>query len=154
MLVYAFVKPTKKIYKEQFEEFAALHDKADRIYKSLIRGDHELVIPSTVLIEVAIVMSRIVGGDIAKAVYEKLKGHTTEILYLNENFTEYCVDKGIRTHLSGFDTIVFACAEYMDSVFITNDRRLFRNVKKHHPGTKAHFLREMGAEGIEYLSTV
>ena len=45
VLVYAFVKPTKKIYKEQFEEFAALHDKADRIYKSVIRGDHELVIP-------------------------------------------------------------------------------------------------------------
>ena len=32
VLVYAFVKPTKKIYKEQFKEFAALHDKADRIY--------------------------------------------------------------------------------------------------------------------------
>ena len=154
VLVYAFVKPTKKIYKEQFEEFAALHDKADRIYKSVIRGDHELVIPSTVLIEVAIVMSRMVGGDIAKAVYERLKGHTTEILYLNEHFTTYCVDKGIKTHLSGFDTVVFACADYMDSKLITNDRRLFRNVKKHHPGTKIYFLREMDADEIEYLSIV
>lgn len=106
------------------------------------------------MIEVAIVMSRAVGGDIAKAVYERLKGHTTEILYLNENFAAYCVDRGIKTHLSGFDTVVFACADYMDSAFITNDRRLFRNVKKHHPGTKIYFLREMDADEIEYLSMV
>ena len=48
--------------------------------------------------------------------------------------------------MNGFDTVVFACADYMDSELITNDRRLFRNVKKHHPGTKAHFLREMDAD--------
>ncbi|KAF5416596.1 MAG: hypothetical protein C5S48_02465 [Candidatus Methanogaster sp.] len=154
MLVYAFVKPTKKIYTERFEEFTALHDTADRIYKSVIRGDHELVIPSTVLIEVEITMSRMVGGDIAKVVYGRIKGPTTGILYLNKNFTAYCVYKGIKTHLIGFDRVVFACAKYVDSTFITNDRRLFRNVKKHHPGTKMHLLRGMAADEIECLSMV
>jgi hypothetical protein len=56
--------------------------------------------------------------------------------------------------LSGFDTVVFACADYRDSEFITNDLRLFRNVKKHHPGTNMHLLREMAADEIEYLSMV
>jgi hypothetical protein len=83
-LAYAFIEPTKEVYKERFEEFKALHNKADYIYKgvikgvheliipsSVIKGVHELIIPSTVLIEVAIVMSRAVGEEIAKSVYEK-----------------------------------------------------------------------------------
>jgi len=56
---------------------------------------------------VAIVMSRAVGEAIAKTVYERVKKHATEILYLNEEFTTYCMEKGIETHLSGFDSVVF-----------------------------------------------
>ena len=37
----------------------------------MIKGVHELIIPSTVLIEVAIVMSRAVGEETAKTNYEK-----------------------------------------------------------------------------------
>jgi ABC-type uncharacterized transport system permease subunit len=54
-LTYAFIEPTKEVYKERFEEFKEFHDKADLIYKDVIRGIHELIIPSTVLIEVPIV---------------------------------------------------------------------------------------------------
>lgn len=107
VLAYAFIEPTKEVYKERFDEFKALHNKADYIYKGVIRGVHELIIPSTVLIEVAIVMSRAVGEAIAKTVYERVKKHATEILYLNEEFTTYCMEKGIETHLSGFDSVVF-----------------------------------------------
>lgn len=150
VLAYAFIEPTREVYREKFEEFKALHDKADHIYKRAIRGNHELVIPSTVLIEVAIVMSRAAGSGIARAVYESIKRHATEILYLNENFTSYSVEKGIKTHLSGFDTVVFACANYMDSTLITNDQRFFRNVEEYHPEIKAYFLREMDVGEIEY----
>jgi len=52
-------------------------------------------------------MSRAVGEAIAKTVYERVKKHATEILYLNEEFTTYCMEKGIETHLSGFDSVVF-----------------------------------------------
>lgn len=147
-LAYAFIEPTRGIYKERFDEFKALHDKADCIYKGVIKSVHELIIPSTVLIEVAIVMSRAVGEEIAKTVYEKVKKHATEILYLNEKFTAYCVQKGIKTHLSGFDTVVFACAVHANSALVTNDRSFFRNVKKHHPEIKAYFLREMDGDEI------
>ncbi|MFZ3060670.1 MAG: PIN domain-containing protein [Candidatus Methanoperedens sp.] len=98
--------------------------------------------PSTVLIEVAIVISRAVGSKIAKKVYESIKKNASEILYLNENFTTYCMEKGIETHLSGFDTVVFACAFLEKSTLITNDRRFFRNVKDHHPEIKMILLRE------------
>lgn len=49
----------------------------------------------------------------------------------------------IKTHLSGFDTVVFACALQANSTLITNDRRFFRNVEEHHPELKVYFLREM-----------
>ena len=79
VLAYAFIEPTKEVYKERFDEFKALHNKADYIYKGVIRDIHELIIPSTVLIEVAIVMSRAVGEEIAKTVYERVKKHHPEI---------------------------------------------------------------------------
>jgi predicted nucleic acid-binding protein len=79
VLAYAFIEPAKEVYKERFDEFKTLHNKADYIYKGVIRGVHELIIPSTVLIEVAIVMSRALGGEIAKAVYERVKKHHPEI---------------------------------------------------------------------------
>ena len=148
VLAYAFIEPTKEVYKERFDEFEALHNKADYLYKGVIRGVHELIIPSTVLVEVAIVMSRAVGEEIAKTVYEKVKKHAIEIIYLNEKFTAYCMEKGIKTHLSGFDTVVFACVVHANSALLTNDRSFFRNVKKHHPEIKSYLLREMDADEI------
>lgn len=142
-LVYAFIEPNKEVYKEKYEEFEALHNKADCLFKDVIKGNYELIIPSTVLIEVAIVISRAVGSKIAKNVYESIKKNAAEILYLNEDFTTYCMEKGIETHLSGFDAVVFACALREKSTLITNDRRFFRNVKDHHPEIKVIFLREI-----------
>lgn len=98
VLVYAFIEPTKRIYKENYEKFIVLHAKADSIFKDVINGDYELIIPSTVLIEVAIVISRAVGSKIAKEVYETIKENASSILYLNENFTEYCMETGVETH--------------------------------------------------------
>jgi predicted nucleic acid-binding protein len=149
VLVYAFIEPTEKIYKENYEEFKILHSKADSIFKDVINGNYELIIPSTVLIEVAIVMSRAVGSKIAKEVYESIKKNAFSILYLNENFTGYCMEKGVETHLSGFDTVVFACAYREDSNLITGDRRFFHNVQEHHPELKAHFLREMNIDDLK-----
>ncbi len=149
-LVYAFIEPTKEVYKEKYLEFEVLHRKSDSLFNDVIKGNHDLIIPSTVLIEVAIVISRAVGIKIAKKVYESIKKNATEILYLNENFTEYCMEKGIETHLSGFDTVVFACAVHEKSALITNDRRFFLNVKKHHPEINAYFLREMDLDEVKY----
>jgi len=36
VLAYAFIEPTKEVYKERFDEFKALHNKADYIYKGVI----------------------------------------------------------------------------------------------------------------------
>jgi hypothetical protein len=57
VLAYAFIEPTEEVYKERFDEFKALHNKADYIYKGVIRGVHELIIPSTVFSENSIFMS-------------------------------------------------------------------------------------------------
>jgi predicted nucleic acid-binding protein len=143
VLAYSFIEPSKNIYKDKYEEFKALHIKADNLFKDVILGKHELIIPSTVLIEVPIVISRAAGTKAAKAVYENIMKHAAEILYLNERFTSYCMENGIKTHLSGFDTVVFACALQANSTLITNDRRFFRNVEEHHPELKVYFLREM-----------
>lgn len=103
VLVYAFIEPTKKIYKEKYEEFKVLHDKAD----------------------------------------------STLILYLDDNFTEYCMEKGIETHLSGFDTVVFACAYHENSILITGDRRFFHNVQEHHHEVIAYLLRDMNIDVLK-----
>ena len=147
-LAYAFIEPTKEVYKDDFEMFKALHIKADYLYKGVISGAYDLIIPSTVLIEVAIVMSRAVGEEIAKRVYEKVKRQTTEILYLTDKFTTSCMETGIITHLSGFDTVVLACVIHANSTLITNDKSFFRNVKKHHPEIKASLLRELDVSKI------
>ncbi len=143
VLAYAFIEPAKEVFKEKYEEFKALHIKADGLFKDVIKGNHELIIPSTVLIEVAIVISRAAGSEIAKSVYGNIKKHAAEILYLNDSFTLYCMEKGIETHMSGFDAVVFASALHVGSALVTNDRRFFRNVKEHHPEINAYFLREM-----------
>jgi predicted nucleic acid-binding protein len=66
VLAYSFIEPNKEIYKERYEEFKALHIKADDLFKDVILGKHELIIPSTVLIEVAIVISRAAGLKLLK----------------------------------------------------------------------------------------
>ncbi len=116
VLVYAFIEPTKKIYKENYEEFNILHFKADNIFKE---------------------------------VYESIKKNASSILYLNEDFTEYCIEKGVETHLSGFDTVVFACAYREKSNLITGDRRFFHNVQEHHPELEVHFLKEMNIDDLK-----
>jgi predicted nucleic acid-binding protein len=146
-LAYAFIEPTKAVYKERYEEFKKLHDRADSIYKDVIRGIHELIIPSTVLIEVPIVISRALGEEIAKEVYARIKNDATEIIYLTEKFTRYCMETGVKTHLSGFDTVVLASAMYANSTLLTNDKPFFLNVRRHHPEIKAYLLREV--ESIE-----
>lgn len=151
VLAYAFIEPDEDIYKERYEEFEVLHNKADILFKDVIKGNYELIIPSTVLIEVAIVMSRAVGSEIAKMVYERIMKHTTEILYLDEYFTSYCMKRGIKTHLSGFDTVVFSCACYVNSVLVTNDRRFSRNLKNHHPEVITYHLKEMDVNELEQL---
>lgn len=150
VLAYAFIEPTIEIYKEKYGEFEALHNKADSLFKDVIKGNYELIIPSTVLIEVAIVMSRAVGSKIAKTVYGKIKKHAAEVLYLDESFTTYCMEKGVETHLSGFDTVVLACALLVNSILITNDRRFFHNVKEHHANINVHFLKEMDMKELKY----
>ena len=50
-LAYAFIEPTKEVYKADFEMFQALHNKAEYLYKGVISGVHDLIIPSTVLLE-------------------------------------------------------------------------------------------------------
>ena len=94
-------------------------------------------------------MSRAVGEETAKTVYEKIKKHATKILYVNETFTTYSMKKGIKTHMSGFDTVVFACVVHANSALVTNDQRFFRNVKKHHAEIKAYLLREMDVGEID-----
>ncbi len=151
VLAYAFIEPSKDIYREKYEEFVVLHHKADSLLKDVIMGNHELVIPSTVLIEVAIVMSRAAGSEIATMVYEQMVRHAANILYLNENFTFYCMKNGIETHLSGFDTVVFACARRMNSVLVTNDRRFYHNMEKHHPEITTYYLKEMDLNELKQL---
>jgi predicted nucleic acid-binding protein len=84
-----------------------------------------------------------VGEEIAKEVYAKIKNDATEILYLTEKFTKYCMETGVKTHLSGFDTVVLASAMYANSTLLTNDQPFFRNVKRHHPEIKVYLLREV-----------
>lgn len=38
VLAYAFIEPTKEVFKENFEDFKALHIKADSLFKDVIRG--------------------------------------------------------------------------------------------------------------------
>ena len=44
VLAYAFIEPSKEIYKNKYEEFKTLHIKADDLFKDVILGNHELII--------------------------------------------------------------------------------------------------------------
>ncbi|MFZ3060669.1 MAG: hypothetical protein WA102_13155 [Candidatus Methanoperedens sp.] len=35
-VVYAFIEPTKEVYKEKYVEFEVLHNKADSLFKDVI----------------------------------------------------------------------------------------------------------------------
>jgi predicted nucleic acid-binding protein len=134
VLTYAFIAPTKEVYKERYNEVWKLHEKADAIYKDVIKGVHELIIQSTVLIETAIVISRAtMDRREGASVSEKIKRDASEVLYLDGKFTEYCVERGVKILLSGFDTVVFSCADLTKSALLTNDQKFYNNISKHHP---------------------
>jgi predicted nucleic acid-binding protein len=149
VLVFAFIEPTQKIYKEKFEDFKVLHEKADHIYRGVIQGRHELIIPSTVLIETAIVVSRMATEEAGMSVYKKVKTHASEILYLDDKFTEYCIERGVKTLLGGFDAAVLSTASFAGTALLTNDRKFYENIKRHHTEMKAYLLRDLKVEELE-----
>ena len=65
-------------------------------------------------------------------------------MYLDRDFADYCIEKASETMVSGFDVVVLSTSLLHKSVLITNDRRFYNNVKKHHKEVDVHLLRDMG----------
>lgn len=123
VLVYAFVSP-EFVPKVRKDEWFALHSKARLLYEDILSGKHYLIIPSTVLIEMAAVISAMSGEEQARMDVDNVKENAL-ILYDDPIFTEQAIAHAVNLKLSGFDTTIASCAILNSATLITNDRGFY-----------------------------
>jgi len=124
VLVYAFVPPLHK-NEEKRKEWKNLHDKAKKIYESIIEGKHRLVLPFAVILEVASVVSMLTGKEefgIDAAI--EIEESATIVLF-DRDLKERSLEYAVKIKAGGFDNIIAITSIIYGTTLITNDKPFY-----------------------------
>lgn len=143
VFVYANIIGKNIKNREKREEWVQLHRKADILYNDVLKGRHEVIIPSVIVAEVCTVISRMTNLE-------------EEGLNAAREIQQYCIvvyeSKRIFDELlpiiaqikgSGIDSILAAVAMKASAFLITNDKRLYKRLKSYTIGIDLKLLADM-----------
>ena len=151
VLVYAFISP-EFVPKARKEEWLTLNNNARLLYEDILAGKHELIIPSTVLIEMAAVISAMSGEEQARKDVNNVKNNAL-IAYDDPIFTEQAIGHWLALKLSGFDTTIASCAIANNATLITNDKAFYEKFSPRAEdfGIKVLLFRDLADKQIRQL---
>lgn len=120
VLVYAFVPPIHKNRKKR-EEWRNLHIKAKKLYEDVIQGNHSLILPFAVIVEVASVISMLTGKEeFGKDTALEIED-SAEVILFDSDLKERALDYAIKIKAGGFDNFIAITSILYGTTLITND---------------------------------
>jgi len=153
VFVYANITGEKIKNREKREEWVQLHKKADVLYTDVLKGRHEVIIPSVIIAEVCAVISRMTNSEEEgiKAA-EEIQRYCV-VVYESEPVFEELLPIIARVKGSGIDSILAAVAMKESSLLVTNDRKLHNRLKDLSHGINLKLLADMDIEEAISMGT-
>jgi len=139
VIVKGFVPPKRRKHDEIYQEQLRLHNKAKEILRKVEFGEYELHIPLIAFVEIACVISRLTNDEESVKLAISFLGQYAHA-YPDMILFDKAIKIGMKTKASGFDVLFLACAEFTNSILITDDRKQYEKAKGY--GLKAEFLRD------------
>ena len=143
VFVYANITGEKIKNGEKREEWMQLHKKADILYTEVLKGRHEVIIPSVIVAEVCAVISRMTNSEEEGIKAAKEIQQYCVVVYESEPIFEELLPLIARVKGTGIDSILAAVAIKEGSLLITNDRKLHSRLKSSSPGIDLKLLADM-----------
>ena len=152
VLVYANIPPYHKDPKE-FKRWEGLHKKSKQLFEDILRGKHNLIIPFSVLVEVASVISILTGKrDIAKDVAIQIED-ASKLIIFDRDLMDVAIEHAIEIKAGGFDNIIATTSISYKTLLITNDKPFYEKIAKvsYLYDIDVKLLREMSIRVIKEL---
>ncbi len=143
VFVYANITGKKIKNREKRDEWVQLHRKADILYTDVLKGRHEVIIPSVIVAEVCTVISRMTNSEEEGIKAAKEIQQYGIVVYESEHIFEELLPLIAQIKGSGIDSILAAVAMKVDSLLITNDRKLYKRLKSSTIGFDMKLLADM-----------
>lgn len=152
VLVYAFVSP-EFVPTARKLEWVTLNKNARTLYEDILAGRHELIIPSSVLIEMATVISAMCDEEQARRDVNNVKDNAI-VVYDDPIFTDQAIAHALSLKLSGFDTAIASCTIMNNATLITNDRAFYEKFSSRARDFRIRvlFFRELSEKQIRELA--
>jgi len=127
VIVEGFVPPKREKHDEIYNEQLRSHNKAKEILRKVELGEYELHIPLIAFVEIACVISRLTNDEESVKLAISFLGQYAHA-YPDMILFDKAIEIGTKTKASGFDVLFLTCAEFTNSILITDDKK--QNMKK------------------------
>jgi len=104
-----------------------------------------------VLIETSAVVSRMTNNKKRGINATDTVSKCSQVIYLDSEFSDYCIENSAKTKISGFDAVVLSTGMLYDSTLITNDRRFHNNITRYGE-VNSYLLRDMSKDEVGNIS--
>ncbi len=146
VIVKSILKPGRWLPEEVYRRELETHHKARDLVKTLKSSDTIVLIPYPVIVEVAAVISRLAGRELAEKVVESLKTTRNYAIVYEEEYRDEALKVALQTGSSGFDAYIIALAWNRDALLITDDEPMSKHAKT--LGVKVALLRNANLRDI------
>ncbi|MEB2836865.1 MAG: type II toxin-antitoxin system VapC family toxin [Desulfurococcales archaeon] len=146
VIIKSILKPSRWLSEEVYSRELETHHKARALVKALKSSDITVLIPYPVIVEVAAVISRLAGRELAERVVESLRTTKNYIVVYEEEYRDEALKVALLTGSSGFDAYIIGLAWNRDALLITDDESMSRHAET--LGVKVVLLRNTDVEDI------
>ncbi len=129
VIVKSILKPGRWLPEEVYRRELETHHKARALVKTLKSSDTIVLIPYPVIVEVAAVILRLAGRELAEKVVESLKTSRNYAIVYEEEYRDKALKVALQTGSSGFDAYVIALAWDRDALLITDDEPMSKHAE-------------------------
>lgn len=131
--IYYYI-PSNYVKKADEERWKQLRNKSRIVFESILAGKHKLIIPATILIEVAAKIFEFTGdeektGFIIGGLKDLVKNRIAEMAYLGELATDQSISSVYQSRLKAVDSTIMASCLVEQATVVTNDGELYLSLK-------------------------
>ena len=149
VIVKAVLKPGRWLPREVYEREVNTHIKAKALIKLLDKYGVRVLIPYPVVVEVAAVIARLAGRELAERVVESLKATRQYTIIYEEEHRDKALEVALATGSSGFDAYVIALAKSRNALLITDDEAM--SIHASNLGVRSVLLRSVSLKDLERI---
>lgn len=116
VIVKSILKPGRWLPEDVYRRELETHRKAKAIVKILRSSRVAVLIPYPVLVEVAAVIARLAGRELAERIIDSLKITRSYTIVYEEEYRDKALQVALNTGSSGFDAYIIALAWDRDAL--------------------------------------